>query len=350
MRKLFKKVVCIVFAMAMVCAVAIGMVACDKTPVIAVVAKGETHAFWQSVKSGAEAAGKKYGYKITFKGPTAESEEYVPNQREFVTQALNNANTKALVLATIGTGFVDELVSAYDKGIPVVEFDSGLYNNGADITAGKDPTVASVASDNRAAAALAAQKFYDNQKSAIEAATTDDPYVICIIQHDSSQTGIDRANGFKDKIDELAATQKGAGTFESYIEVKTNNSGEYKAALQASQTRANAADAVFMCNEGVVNECYPEVTDNKDKYANIVFCGFDAGTNQIDWIKGKVAGAGKLIGSVAQDSYQIGYQAVEQAAFAVEKKTVTKEVGIAGTWYDSTNIDQMIASNIVYEG
>ena len=109
MRKLFKKVVCIVFAMAMVCAVAIGMVACDKTPVIAVVAKGETHAFWQSVKSGAEAAGKKYGYKITFKGPTAESEEYVPNQREFVTQALNNANTKALVLATIGTGFVDEL-------------------------------------------------------------------------------------------------------------------------------------------------------------------------------------------------------------------------------------------------
>ena len=137
---------------------------------------------------------------------------------------------------------------------------------------------------------MAAQKFYDNQKSAIEAATSGDPYVICIIQHDSSQTGIDRANGFKDKIDELAATQKEAGTFESYIEVKTNNSGEYKAALQASQTRANAADAVFMCNEGVVNECYPEVTDNKDKYANIVFCGFDAGTNQIDWIKGKVAG------------------------------------------------------------
>lgn len=350
MRKFVKRVMCIVFAMAMVCALVIGMVGCDNSPVIAVVAKGETHAFWQSVKSGAEAAGAKYGYKITFKGPTAESEDYVPNQREFVTQALNNANTKALVLATIGTGFVDELVSAYDKGIPVVEFDSGLYNNGADITAGKDPTVASVASDNRAAAGVAAEKFYENQKTQIEAATTADPYVVCIIQHDSSQTGIDRANGFKDKIDELAATQIEAGTFESYIEIKTNNSGEYKAALQASQTRQNKADAVFMCNEGVVNECYPEVTDNKEQYADIVFCGFDAGTNQIDWIKGKVAGAGKLIGSVAQDSYQIGYQAVEQAAFAAEKKTVTKEVGIPGTWYDSTNIDEMIEKNIVYEG
>ncbi len=352
MKRIFKKVLCTVFAMALVVALGIGMVACNKEaePIIAVVAKGETHAFWQSVKSGAEAAGEKYGYRITFRGPTAESEQYVPEQREFVTQALNNKNTKALVLATIGTGFTDELVSAYDKGIPVVEFDSGLYNNGADITAGKDPTVSAVASDNYAAAGVAAQNFYDNQKEKIEAATTADPYVVCIIQHDSSQTGIDRANGFKDKIDELAKAQIEAGTFESYIEVKTNNAGEYKAALQASQTRAKPADAVFMCNEGVVNECYPEVTDNVSKYANIIFCGFDAGTNQIDWIKGKVSGAGKLIGSVAQDSFQIGYQAVEQAAFAIEGKTVTEKVGIKGTWYDSTNIDEMIENNIVYEG
>ena len=32
------------------------------TKTIAVVAKGESHAFWQSVKAGAEAAGAKYGY------------------------------------------------------------------------------------------------------------------------------------------------------------------------------------------------------------------------------------------------------------------------------------------------
>lgn len=353
MRKFVKRVMCIVFAMAMVCALVIGMVGCDNSPVIAVVAKGETHAFWQSVKSGAEAAGAKYGYKITFKGPTEESEKYVPEQREFVTQALNNANTKALVLATIGTGFVDELVSAYDKGIPIVEFDSGLYNNGADVTAGKDPRVSAVASDNRAAAGVAAQKFYENQKTQIEAATTADPYVVCIIQHDASQTGIDRANGFKEKIDELAAAQIKAGAFESYIDERTNDGKQYKAALQAALTReANlgTADAVFMCNEGVVNECYPEVTDNLAKYADIIFCGFDAGDSQIDWIKGKVAGAGKLIGSVAQDSYQIGYQAVEQAAFAAEKKTVTKKIGIPGTWYDSTNIDEMIEKNIVYKG
>ena len=37
---------------------------------------------------------------------------------------------------------------AYDKGLPVVEFDSGLYSNGADITEGKDPTIGSVAQDS----------------------------------------------------------------------------------------------------------------------------------------------------------------------------------------------------------
>ena len=108
MKKFFKRVLCAVFAMAVVGALVVGMVGCGEAKqTIAVVAKGETHAFWQSVKNGAQAAGEKYGYAITFRGPTAESEEHVNTQREMVTQALNNKNTKALVLATIGLGFKD---------------------------------------------------------------------------------------------------------------------------------------------------------------------------------------------------------------------------------------------------
>jgi ribose transport system substrate-binding protein len=58
----------------------------------------------------------------------------------------------------------------------------------------------------------------------------------------------------------------------------------------------------------------------------------------------------KLIGSVAQDSYQIGYQAVEQAIFALEGKTVTEQVDISGAWWDASNVDEMISKNLVYEG
>lgn len=182
MKKFFKRVLCAVFAMALVGALVVGMVGCGEAKqTIAVVAKGETHAFWQSVKNGAQAAGEKYGYAITFRGPTAESEEHVNTQREMVTQALNNKNTKALVLATIGLGFKDELVSAFDKGIPVVEFDSGLYSNGADITKDKDPTVSSVASDNYAAAGVAAENLYKTIKPEIEKATASDKYYVWII-------------------------------------------------------------------------------------------------------------------------------------------------------------------------
>ena len=55
-------------------------------------------------------------------------------------------------------------------------------------------------------------------------------------------------------------------------------------------------------------------------------------------------------GAVAQDSFQIGYQAVEQAVFALEGKEVTEKVDISGAWWNATNVDEMIEKNLVYQG
>ena len=312
----------------------------DKT--IAVVAKGETHAFWQAVKAGAEAAGAKYGYKVTFRGPTAESEEFVGTQREMVQAALNNKNVKAIVLATIGLGFTDELTSAYNKNIPIVEFDSGLYNGGADIAEGKDPTIGGVATDNKAAGAVVAENFYAYLKANNLLANG---YKIGIIQHDSTSTGIDRAGGFKEKIEALATAD--GYTLDINVQIKTNTTGDYKLGLTA--LKEWGAGSIFMTNEGVVNEVYPEISDNKDTYKNILFCGFDAGTNQYNWMKDGGANYALLVGSVAQDSYNIGYKAVEMAIAKLEGKTVA-DVGIAGVWYNAENIDEQRDRNIFYMG
>ena len=314
----------------------------DSKGTIAVVAKGETHAFWQAVKAGAEKAGADYGYKVTFRGPTAESEEYVNAQREMVQSALNTKDIKAIVLATIGLGFADELTSAYDKGLPVVEFDSGLYSGGADITEGKDPTIGGVATDNYAAAGVAAENFYQYMKDNGMAVHG---FKVGIIQHDSTSTGIDRAGGFKDKLEELAAAD--AITLDINVQTKNNNPGEYKLGLTALKDWG--AGAIFMTNEGVVNEVYPEVSDNADMYKSIVFCGFDAGTNQYNWIKNAGADYALLVGSVAQDSYSIGYKAVELAAKKLAGEEVT-DVGIAGRWYNAANIDELKDQNIFYMG
>ena len=314
----------------------------DEGGTIAVIAKGETHAFWQAVKAGAEAAGQEAGYAVTFRGPTAESEEYVGSQREMVQAALNNEDVKGIVLATIGLGFADELTAAYDKGLPVVEFDSGLYSNGADITEGKDPTIGSVATDNKKAAALVAENFYTYLKAQNVLV---DGYKIGVIQHDSTSTGIDRAEGFIEKIEELAKADN--ITLAINRQVKANNAGEYKLGLTALHD--DGAQAIFMTNEGVVNEVFPEISDNAAMYKDILFCGFDAGTNQYDWIKDAGANYALLVGSVAQDSYAIGYESVKLAIAELKGETV-EDVGIAGQWYTAENIDELKDQNIFYMG
>jgi ribose transport system substrate-binding protein len=337
-----KKLIAILLVLVMVA----GLVACtpaqegEKT--IAVIAKGETHAFWQAVKAGAVKAGEEAGYKVTFQGPTSESESEVPNQRNMVQTALNNPNVKAIVLATIGTGFVDELTTAFDKKIPVVEFDSGLYAGGADITEGKDPTIGLVATDNKKAGALVAENFYAYLKAQNVLVNG---YKIGVIQHDATSTGIDRAEGFIEKIEELAKAD--SITLEINRQEKQNNAGEYKLGLTALTEWG--AQAIFMTNEGVVNEVYPEVKDNAAPYKNILFCGFDAGTNQYDWIKDAGANCALLVGSVAQDSYSIGYESVKLAIAKLEGKEV-KDVGIGGQWYNKDNIDDLKNKNIFYMG
>ena len=337
-----KKLIAILLVLVMVA----GLVACtpaqegEKT--IAVIAKGETHAFWQAVKAGAVKAGEEAGYKVTFQGPTSESESEVPNQRNMVQTALNNPNVKAIVLATIGTGFVDELTTAFEKKIPVVEFDSGLYANGADITEGKDPTIGLVATDNKKAGALVAENFYAYLKAQN---VLTNGYKIGVIQHDSTATGIDRAEGFVEKINELAAAD--SITLDIQLEKKQNNAGEYKLAL--SSLKEWGAQAIYMTNEGVVNEVYPEVKDQVDAYKSILFCGFDCGTNQYEWIKDGGATCALLVGSVAQDSYTIGYESVKMAIAKLEGKEV-KDVGIGGAWYTKENIDELKDKNVFYMG
>ena len=346
-----KKIIALLLALVMTLCL---LTACSKSSdggaaggkVIGVVAKGESHAFWQAVKAGATDAAAKYGYTITFRGPASESAKDLPSQMEMVQTALSN-KVNGLVVATIGEGFTDLLSQAHDSGIPVVQFDSGIWAADVDAlnAANKNPIVASVATSNRDAAGVAAEHFFESIKGEIAASEN---YINPVIQHDQTQTGIDRAGGFMDKFKELAdADSTTAGKYTLELEIKDGDANNaYVTALEALYEKG--AKAIFMCNEGVVKQVSDAVAAAGGKYDSLLFCGFDAGTKQIEWIK-STSGA-KLVGSVAQDSYNIGYNAVEQCIFAVEGKTVSEKVDIAGAWYDSSNIDDMIDKNLVYEG
>lgn len=102
-----------------------------------------------------------------------------------------------------------------------------------------------------------------------------------------------------------------------------------------------------MTNEGVVKQVYEETAKYSKKYENIKFCGFDSGSTQLEWMR-KATGA-SFIGSVAHNSYQIGYKVVEQAVFAIEKKDVISSVMLSGTCWNADSIETMIVDGLVYE-
>ena len=115
---------------------------------IAVVSKGFQHQFWQAVKSGAEQAAEDYGVTITFEGP--ETEAMVDKQVEMVQTALDK-DPAALCLAALDTqALIPMLERAQEEGIPVVGFDSGVDS---------DIPVSTAATNNLAAAAMAADKM-----------------------------------------------------------------------------------------------------------------------------------------------------------------------------------------------
>ena len=315
----------------------------ESTKTIAVIAKGESHAFWQAVKAGAEKAATEKGYKLTFQGPASEDPKDTPSQITMVQTALSN-NVDGIVLATIGSGFGELLTQAYDKKIPVVTFDSGLKAP-EDITEGKNPIVAHVATSNLAAANINGEKLFEAVKADVAAATAEAPYVIGVIQHDETQTGIDRANGFIEKFTELAdADETTKGKYKIEKEVKQGDADQsYVKALEALYEKG--IKALFMTNEGVVKQVYDAAKSAEGKYDSIIFSGFDAGTKQLTWIKENATP--KLVGSVAQDSIDMGYQAVMQCIAAVEGGTA-EDVAIAGAWYTAENLIEMLDSNLVY--
>ena len=308
---------------------------------IAIIAKGEGHAFWQAVKAGAIAAGKETGYNVTFCGPTSENESEVPSQIEMVRDALDS-HVHGIGLATIGLGFSDELIRAYNLGIPVAEFDSGLYSNNADVTSGKDPTIGSVATSNYKSAEHAAEQLYAYLKSQNMLCNG---YKVGIIQHDLTQTGIDRANGFKNKIQSLAFSD--GYVLDINVQEKMGYWEEYKLGLTALTEWG--AQAIFMTNEGVVNAVYLEVRDSAAAYMDILFVGFDAGTNQYEWIKDAGTNYALLVGSVAQDSYMIGYQTVRMLVDKLSGRAVS-DIDVVGRWYTAENVDELMAQNIFYMG
>ena len=324
---------------------------------IPVMAKGFQHQFWQAVAAGSAAAAADLGVEIYFDGPASETE--IAAQVDMVKKELAK-EPKALALAALSTDAVIEILEeCAEKEIPVVGFDSGVPG---------DPTgavVATACTNNEAAAALAAEKFGEHEGlvEAMKNATADAPVIIgCLSQDAVSASVTGRTTGFVNKMVEVAS-QYGTVSVEGHslwenkaadasIIIRVEVSATTEAtALQTSSAALLANEnliAVFCSNEGAVTGFLAAVSDGEDlaeggKYDGLVVAGFDAGAAQKNAVR-----QGWFYGSVTQDPYQIGYQAVALAVAAANGETVA-DVDTGAQWYNAENIDDEMIAMLVYD-
>jgi ribose transport system substrate-binding protein len=117
---------------------------------LAVIPKGTTHEFWNSVHAGAEQAAAELGsVEIIWKGPQNESDTGV--QRDIVENFVSQKVDGIVLAPNHASALVDAVRTAKSNGIPVVIFDSDLDD--------KDAYVSYVATDNYRGGVLAARRL-----------------------------------------------------------------------------------------------------------------------------------------------------------------------------------------------
>lgn len=288
-------------------------------PYIPIISKGFQHQFWQAVKAGADQAAIDFDVEITFEGP--ETEAMVDKQLEMVQTALDK-NPDALCIAALDSqALVPLLERAQEAGIPVVGFDSGVDS---------DIPVTTAATDNIAAAAVAADKMAELIGGEGE---------IAVIVHDqTSRTGIDRRDGFVNRIESeypnitIVDLQYGGGD-----QLKSTDLA--KAIIQAHPN----LKGFFGANEGSAIGVLNAVTESGME-GKIVVIGYDSGKQQMDAIR-----SGAMAGAITQNPVGIGYKCVEAAVMALNGETLDPVTDTGFFWYDATNIDSDEIQPLLYE-
>ena len=294
-------------------------VAFDEAPYIPIVSKGFQHQFWQAVKLGAEQKGAELNAEVNFIGPATESE--VAQQIEML-QAEYDKGPDAVCFAALDSQAANPLLEQMAAdGIPVIAFDSGVDS---------DIPITTAATDNVAAAALAADMMAELIGGAGK--------VGVIIHDQTSRTGIDRGDGFVNRMAEaypdieVIEPQYGGGD-------QLRSTDLAKAIIQANPD----IKGFFGANEGsaigVVN-----AVNELDMAGKLVVIGYDSGAAQIEAIR-----SGLMAGAVQQNPIGIGAQCVRAAAMALQGMDVPPMIDTGFLWADATTIDTPEVQAVLYE-
>lgn len=211
------------------------------------------------------------------------------------------------------------LKKAQAEKIPVIAFDSGVDS---------DIPLTTCRTDSVAAAATAADKMAEAIGGSGE---------VGVIVHDqTSRTGIDRRDGFVNRIKEkypnikIVSVQYGAGDHLKSAEIA-------KAMIQANPN----LKGIFGANEGSAEGAAIGVRESGKK---LVLIGFDSGKEQKEDIN-----SGLMLGAITQNPVGIGKCVVDSAVKALKGETLPKVIDTGFFWYDKTNMSDPKIAAVLYD-
>jgi ribose transport system substrate-binding protein len=249
--------------------------------VIAVIPKGVSHFFWQSVHQGAESAASELNVEIMWKGPAQETD--YSGQINIVEDAINRRVDGIVLAPSHRDALVPIVDRAQKEGIPVTIFDSGI---------GTDNYVSYVATDNLQGGVTAAERLAEKLGGKGKVA-------ILGVKAGSVSTD-EREQGFQDTIKqkypgiEIVAFQ--------YGEADRTRSLDRATDILTAHTNLNG---FFASNESSTVGAVQAIKQ-KGLAGKVVLVGFDSSPNLIEDLK-----AAAIDSLVLQNPFKMGYEAVK---------------------------------------
>src|SRR5215468_10774639 len=286
-------------------------------PTIAVIPKGTSHLFWQSVHAGAQKAATELGVDIVWRGPLREDDRdsQVSEVEGFVSRGITG-----IVLAPLDeSALVTPVANAARKKIPVVIFDSGLKG---------DDYVSFVATDNLKGGRLAGEDLAKllNGKGKV---------AILRYAEGSNSTSL-REQGFLDAMKEnpgievVSSNQFGGADVE----------GAYKKS-EGLLSRFISLDGVFCPNESTTIGMLRALEGN-GRAGKVRFVGFDSSGILVRGLRD-----GHIDGLVLQDPMKMGYLGVKTIAAHILGEKVDKRIDTGVTLVTRENLDQPAMKDLV---
>src|ERR1041385_1373811 len=262
---------------------------------IAVIPKGTTHIYWQSVKAGAEEAGKELGCQIFWNGPERETdrERQIQIIEDFIVQKVDGfvlapLDRKALIPS------VEKLASLK---IPCAIIDSGIDT---------DKILTFAATDNYQGGVLAARRMGEILGGKGN--------VVVVKYVPGSGSTTERENGFIDTIKKEFPGMKIVDDKYGQDTVET--------ALQATEdmlTKNKDVQGLYACNASTAVGALQALVSQKRSEIKMV--GFDAEKALLDGLK-----AGQIDALVVQNPFKLGYEGVKAVVSALDGKPVEKKM------------------------